>query len=220
MTNVAHDLYIPADARLVGATVRVVATESATGRCVLATDDGRVEARRAPSCLVEPAAGDRVLCALVDGRAYVLAVLERDEEQPAELVFAAGARVRGGKGRLSLSAEEGVDLASSGEATVTAPRLSLSTSEGKLFANRFGVIAGRVDAELGRLGVVAESIDTVAKRMRHHLERCYRLVEGIDQLRAGTIDMKADRFARLHAEDTVVTAEALVKVDGAQIHLG
>ena len=47
---------------------------------------GDYAAKRAVSCLVEPALGDRVLVALHDAGCHVLAVLDREGDAPTRLV--------------------------------------------------------------------------------------------------------------------------------------
>ena len=47
-----------------------------------------------------------------------------------------------------------------------------------------------------------------------------RTVEGLDQVKAEQIDYAAQKTASMRGENTLVTAEELVKVDGAQIHVG
>jgi hypothetical protein len=188
-------------------------------RVLVAAAEGQLEAERAASCLVEPSTGDRVLVAEVDGGAFVLAVLRRDDESPLRLEADAGLEVRSRHGRVSIAGEK-VELTASREAAMTAPRVEVSALEGKFFVEKLSMLGARVDAEIGKLSVVADTIDNLADRMRQRFQRCYRFIEGLDQLRAGTIDTKATGYARIHAHDAVVTADKLVKIDGSQIHMG
>jgi hypothetical protein len=201
--------------RLVTATVLCVDA----GAFLLATPEGQLEAARAPSCLLEPTTGDRVLAVRADGGAFVLAVLCRDATAPARIEVPGSLEVRAAKGRVLLAAED-VELASSRATTLTTPSLSVSALEGTFFVDRLAMIGSRIDAEVKKLSAVTDTIDTVADRIRQRCERYYRFVKGLDQTRAGTIDMKAETHARVHAYDTVVTADKLVKVDGTQIHMG
>jgi hypothetical protein len=205
----------PAEPRLRTATVLC----ASAGRYLLAGNDGQIEAERAPSCLIEPTTGDRVLAAEADGAAFVLAVLRRDEAIPARIDVPGGLEVRAPRGRVLLAGEK-VELAASAETTMTTPKMSVSALEGKFFVDKLSMIGARIDAEIGKLSAVADTIDTVADRVRQRCERYYRIVKGIDHTRAGTIDMKAEGHARVHAYDTVVTADKLVKIDGSQIHVG
>lgn len=44
--------------------------------------------------------------------------------------------------------------------------------------------------------------------------------EGLDEIRAGTVDVRADDLASVRGENTIVSARELAKVDGKQIHIG
>lgn len=203
------------DGELRGATVLL----AGEGKLLLATDDGQLEAERAASCLLEPTAGDRVLVASVDGQAFVLAVLRREASAPARIDVEGGLELRARSGRVALVGRE-VELTASEQARVTAPRLDLSVLAATLFADALAYVGSRVEAEVGKVSLVADVVDTVAERLRQRLQRSYRFVEGLDQVRSGTLDAKATVYARIHAPDTVLTADKLVKIDGEQIHVG
>ncbi len=50
--------------------------------------------------------------------------------------------------------------------------------------------------------------------------RAYRTVEETDHLRAESIDHRAEKTLKMHAENSLLTSEQLVKVDGSQVHIG
>ena len=155
-------------------------------------------ARRALSCIVEPAVGDRVLVARsLDAReSYVLAVLERDHDAPVTLVSPRDTELRV-TGTLALVADD---------ATIAAPRFSLLTGRARVHATRVTAILGTVESLLDR---------TVQR-----VKQVFRVVEEVDHVRAGRIDYEATATMSLHAENTTITAEGLVKMDGEQIQLG
>ena len=75
------------------------------GHSTSATD---YEAKRATSCLLDPVLGDHVLLAVFgDGRAFVLAVLERTEEGPATASLDRDLTLRVPNGQINLVAKEG-----------------------------------------------------------------------------------------------------------------
>ena len=59
-------------------------------------------------------------------------------------------------------------------------------------------------------------MDRIARLTDH----AFRLVRETHQWRAGRIDCEAEHTLRLHAEHTLLTGQALVKVDADQIHMG
>jgi Protein of unknown function (DUF3540) len=180
-----------------GQTVASVRAKSARG--VLVAAEGSVFlAHRALSCLVEPEPGDLVLVAQSGAvaEAYVLAVLEREGDTPVSLVSPRDTELRAA-GKLSIIATE---------ATIAAPAFSLHTASARLHATRITAVFGAVDAIL----------DRIVQRARH----AFRVIEEVDHLRAGHVDYEARATMSLHAENTTLTAEGLVKVDGEQIQLG
>ncbi len=76
MLNAATKIDRDSATERVGWVIRVQQGKGALG---ISLDGGTIEAKRAMSCMLDPAVGDRVLVALIgDGSAYVLAVLERE----------------------------------------------------------------------------------------------------------------------------------------------
>ena len=189
---------------------RVVCEEpSSDGRrtLLLETELGAVKARRAVSCLVEPIAGDSVLyAALTEGECFVLAVLERAAPCETTLSVEGDLRVRLPSGRLSLAAQDGIALVSGKDVDVAAPELTVHAGAAKVGLDR-----------LTYLGTLVESvIDRLFQRARH----AHRQVEERDEVRAGTIDYGARENVTLRGENTLVTAEDLVKIDAKQIIVG
>jgi hypothetical protein len=182
--------------------VQIVASirAKAGARMHVAADTGAVfQARRALSCLVEPEPGDRVLVARAPhgvADAYVLAVLEREGDAPVSLVSPRDTELRSA-GTLSIVAPATM---------IATPTFSLHSAVARLHATRATAVLGAVDAILDRLMLRAK--------------QAFRVVEEVDHLRAGQVDYEARGTLSLHSENTTLTAEGLVKVDGEQIQLG
>lgn len=171
-------------------------------------DDVEVRARRALSCLVSPNLGDRVLLArLGDGSSFVLAVLEREEED-AELRIASdrSISIEAPAGRVDVVASEGISLVTAGK---------LSASFDTLMA-----VGQRVLADARKATLVGGVVETIADVLAQRLKRSTRVVTGVDQLRAGHADYQVDKALRIHSENAFVTASQVVKLDGENIHLG
>jgi len=81
-------------------------------------------------------------------------------------------------------------------------------------------IAGSADVEIGRARLTASTLDVVAERVHTRAKRVMRFVEEIEQLRAGGIDAVARNLLNLRGKTTVVTAEEVAKIDGAQVLIG
>jgi hypothetical protein len=187
---------------------------------VVATAEGRLTARRAKSCLVEPSVGDEALVCVVGDAAYVLAILEGEPDAQTTLAVDGDMAIKVASGRLSLAAQEGVSVVSAKEVSVAAPALSVHAGVAHAVLDRLTWLAAKVRGEVERSEIVAGSIDRVVGRITERAQRVYRKVEELDQLYAESVDWEAKKNLSLHCENALVTAEKLVKIDGDQIHLG
>jgi len=186
-------------------TVTAVDATGNAERFAVMLDAGCVMAGRAASCLLLPRAGDRVLLATTPEGRYVLAVLERDQTVPAQLVVEGDAQLRA-RGKLTLSGDEGLAL-------LTERVLSLAS-------RALDVHAGESNVVIGKLQTIVGTVDAVLERLSQKVKRAYRFVEEMEHVRAHTLDYAARENVRIHGKNAVVTSEELVKVDAAQIHMG
>ena len=176
---------------------------------IIDTDDGECRARRAFSCLVVPEVDDRVLIARDDQEAHVLAVLDRNS----------GDATLHTEGDLRLAPKGTIEL-SSEELTIHAPEFALQSRKGRVTFEDLSYVGGKVEATLGTVRMVAASAETLVDRLTQRAKTILRFADESETVRAGALDYSAEKTARVHGHDTVVTAEQLVKVDGGQIHLG
>jgi hypothetical protein len=198
---------------------RLLLADSEGARLSVALEGGgEVVARRAASCLLAPVPGDRVLVTLTP-EPFVLAVLERSSGAAAELSLDGDARLSV-RGSLTLEADRGIDLASRERVSVVARLFDVTAGEGRLTLKRLTAVARAAAGSFDTLGVLAKACDVVAERMSQKLGRSYRVVEETEQLRARHIDHRAEQTAQLKGETTVVVAEQVARIDGAQVTIG
>lgn len=188
---------------------------------VLRAEGVEYRAERAASCLLAPAKGDEVLVAhLPDRRAFVLAVLTREEGRGTELRVEGDLRLRSEKGRVEMSGAEGVSMVTPRDVTMVAGGLSVRAAATALVSETITVVGKTVASELDRVRLAARTFDSVLDRFTQRAKRAIRIVEESDHVRAGRIDYAAEKSMTLQGENAIVTAKELVKVDGGQIHLG
>jgi len=198
---------------------RVISVEGRGAR--VRTNSGDYAAKRAASCLLEPAVDDVVLLALTPtGTNYVLAVLEREEGAKATMKLDGDLELQLPKGRFTVAAQDGIDLLSSREVAVTSESVKVTAREGSAVLERLSLLGDVVRAEVGKVKLLASTLDSIVERVSLKAKNVYRHVAETDQLRAERIDHSAKCTMSLHAGNAIVTAEELVKVDGEQIHLG
>jgi hypothetical protein len=178
-------------------------------------------ARRAVSCLVEPAIGDRVLIAGdLGGDAFVIAVLERLVPASIRVSLAEGVSLGVQDGRFVVAAARGMDFVSAKDMTLTASDLTLRAPNGRVFFDHLAYIGQRVFAQAEGIRLVGRFFDAVVERISHKVKRSYKVVEEMDSVRSEQIDYRATKNLSLRGENSLVTAKELVKIDGEQIHLG
>jgi len=175
-------------------------------------------AKRAVSCLVAPEVGDQVLVA-VSEPSFVLAVLEREHDAVA-ISVPGDVRLEVPAGRFSVTAREGVDVISGEGLAMTAETMQLNAREGGMFFEALTYAGRFLNADLREVKTAIDTVDQVIGRVSERLKNAYRFVEGLDRQQAGHLNIRAEKSAQVRAENTIVSAEELVKLDGDQIHLG
>ncbi len=191
-------------------------------RC--ATSD--VIADRALSCLITPVVGDRVLVAHApdgdgeDGAAYVLAVLERTGAEPVCVETRGDTQWAVRDGGFAIAAEGPIDLVTKSALSLVAGKAKLLAGEGLATFGTLAVAARSVLAEADTVKVAAGWIDSVVTRMSERIRRSYRVVEETEQVRAGQVDMVAEKNLTMRATNAVITAKTLAKVNAGQVHIG
>lgn len=178
--------------------------------------DGRERAaRRAKSCLVAPEPGDRVLLSVDGTTAYVLAVLDGAVDTKV---------VTGGK--LEIRAEDlslaGERVAVNGGAvTIAADALRMRAKSAIAALDELKLFGGSIEANVAdRAVLLAERVETRATRLLQRTKQLFRFVEDVEQARVGNYDLRAEGLAAVRAENTIVSARVLAKLDGEQVKIG
>ncbi|NUP06705.1 MAG: DUF3540 domain-containing protein [Polyangiaceae bacterium] len=217
--NVAAKLDEDIVFQAVGTVVRVEGTTF-----IVRSDRGDLRCRRAVSCLVEPMLHDFVMAggqlsgASGAGATYVLAVLER-ESPNAQLSCEGDLSLKVGA-KLQVVASEGLDLVTPRHMNMTAAEVGIHTSRAKVFASEILAIGSEIVGELANVKLKGTFFDKVFERVTERVQRSFRRVDEIDQLKAKQMDYLAEETLCLRSENMVAVAKELVKVDGEQIHFG
>lgn len=212
MNNLAAKLEEDVVFQAMGTVVRL---EGST--FVVRSDRGDLRCRRAVSCLVEPALHDYVMVGGQKQTTYVLAVLER-ESPNAKLVCEGELDIKASKCRVIAS--EGVDVVTPKDINLMANEVGVQASRAKLFASEILAIGSDIVGELANVKLKGTFFDKVYERVSERVQRSFRRVDEIDQLKAKQMDYSAEETLCLRSENMVAVAKELVKVDGEQIHFG
>jgi hypothetical protein len=198
-----------------------VVVSSSQGTLVVRAGVVEYSAHRALSCLVAPEPEDHVLLAVAgDGRAFVLAVLERPGNGSTALEVDGDLKLRLKTGRFSVSTQEGFEVATCGGVSMVSAGLEITSGEAVVHLDRLSYLGRLIHGQVERVKLFASSLDSVVDRLWQRVKRSFRFVEELDHLEAEEIQYRAKNNAQIHGQNALVTAERLVKVDGGQIHLG
>jgi len=201
-----------------------------TARVAALRDDGTVQlhsnageniVRVGASCLLSPAPGDLVAAVSTrDAGSFVIAVLERGPAAGASrLSFCGDVELSVSGGNLSLTTDRRMSVSAS-ECVVEAGSVQASAARVSLFYRTLDAVGEAWSVSVGQLKLVGSLLSCVFDREQHFARLHLRTTEGLDQVRAQSLDYEARDVARLHAENVLVTGSRLVKTTGGQIHMG
>jgi len=194
-------------------TLPIEPPQQAAGQVVNLLSDGTMmvecegrgwHCRRAASCLMTPEFGDRVLLAHADGQLWLLAVLERAEnQQPAVL-----------------SVDGDLQIAPSGNLSLNSQGLHITAKTGDCHISAMNYSGESITAWVSLSRILGKQCESIWQTVTQISHRLLRKTTQMEQVRAGQLDMQAEDYLRIHAQNTVITAKAITKIDSEQIHMG
>lgn len=203
-----------------GQRTAVIVAEGGAQTSWMVEDRGQQrQARRAASCLLEPAVGDRVWVVVEGERCYVLAVLERSADAPATLRVDGDASLRV-SGRLEVHAANDLQLRSDHKVGIAGDEIQVQARVGRVFVRECTAVLRSLLTHATSSTLVAKLVETLADRVSTSSKTSYRNVAEIDQLHAGIIDHQAVEAARIAADKVIINGGEIAKVEAGQIHLG
>jgi hypothetical protein len=196
----------------------VLARSGRTAR--IRTSTGETTAEIAASCLLSPGPGDRVLVVRAGDEGYVLSVLKQSPGDEAKLLFDRDVSIGVLGGHLRLMATDGVVVSSPQTLKVEVDTLQTTTQKTELAFSALELVGGSILAKSKKIRVVAETFDTIASRIYQRAVNFLRRTDELDRVEAKNVERRAAHLFHLHAENAITTAEHLVKIDAAQVHVG
>jgi hypothetical protein len=103
---------------------------------------------------------------------------------------------------------------------MTSADLQVRAGTGSVAVEELGFFGKLVRAEVAKVALAAQEVESVVTRLTQRAKRVFRFVEEIDQTRAGTVDLRAQNLVGIRGENALISARVLAKIDGEQIHLG
>jgi len=174
-------------------------------------DQRLLRARRAASCLLEPAVGDRVACIQSGADAWIIAILHREEGHEHLLSCDGPTRLRVARGALTIGADS-VRIESNALA-LEASTMKVSTDQALVVGREFRFVSTM-------LRLVGKTFTGVFDRVTHFSKHYLRTTEGVDRVQAAHVEQEAQQLLRLSGEHALINGEKLIKARGGQIHFG
>lgn len=169
------------------------------------TDTGLKRARKAFGCLVEPRVADEVLLSILPGRGiHILSVLERRDDESADIRFSHDVRIHATNGTMGLNADH----------------LNIASTTAEAAIGRASYAGTQLRARVNVLHVVSNYAYSAAQRLVQKLDRCYRWIEDIEDTQAGRITCKVRDTLRLEGKRAKLLADENVKIDADKINIG
>ncbi|MCY0858681.1 DUF3540 domain-containing protein [Cupriavidus sp. D39] len=180
---------------------------------------GRATARLAASCLVAPEPGDDVLCVVGITQCYVLAVLVRRGQSPMRLVLEGGALFQARGGSLTLEGDKEIRLETAGNLQMKADQVLCKAAIGHFLFGSAELTGHTLRLATHLLATTADTIWQTAGELMQKVRSYTRHTENVEVVHAGELHQMVDATATLRAEQVVILADGLVRVDGDRIHI-
>jgi len=194
----------------------------ADGLLHVEAEDGALwSCRRAASCLLKPQPGDTVLMSGPDSRrVYLIAVIEQADASQSRIEVPGDLHLSAPAGEVSIDSATDIRLRSAAGLEMKATQWSLDAGQAQCHVADMRYTGQTLDATVGRLRLVGKLFESVADRMVQMARSALRLVDEVDQVRAGHLDVRAQETAVIHGKHVLLTGKELMKVDAGQIHMG
>lgn len=197
-----------------------ICAEPAPGQYLMTGATG-LTARRAASCLLVPRPGDTVLLATVPSgtTAHIIAILERSDREGGTLALPGDTRIDSAKGTLALHADA---LALQGRKSlqIDTARFALASLSAHTTVKHWQGVFDTLEAQATSLQLVAKTLSSKVGRLISRSLEALRLVDGLDETRAGRHRTAVRETYRVQADHITARARGFVDIDGEKINLG
>lgn len=177
-------------------------------------------ARVAAGCLLRPEEGDLVLWFVDQDAAWVLHVLERAPGERAPQVSLPAGTVLGTQDEGALHLRAGSLHVECQAMAVNSDEVSVTTRAARLVADSCLSVGRLAESAFATFKLVGEHFSAFFDRAHSHAREHHRTSQELDLVKAGSLDLRAEQLASLHAANVAVDGEQLVKLRGGQIHMG
>ncbi len=191
-----------------------------TDNWIIQSSSGTYKASKAFSCLVYPEIGDRVLSvSLASGGSSILAILERKMSQTTRLNFDGDVNINASRS-IRLFATKRLDAFSGETIQLDSKEFSLRSKIASMIFNRLSATGGEATHNIGKVRILAKTIETVSETSRQVANHSFRLVAGLESVKAGEILQRVKKRFTVQSRQVNILAEDDAKLNAKRVHLG
>ncbi len=196
-------------------------TGSSGHRFTIETTSGTWQARPAVSCLLQPEIGDLVLLTAHSAyEAYILAVLERQTDATAELLFERDITITSRGGQINLVSRQDINIIPKKRLQIISGETGIHTQKAEITIDEMSFWGKFLDANVKSIRLLANGFESVIHLLRQKLSRSYRTIEEVEHVKADRYDCHARSLLSLKGKYSTITANEDVKIDAERIHIG
>jgi len=187
---------------------------------VVSSEGHRYWLKPAFGCLVRPAVGDKVLVSLDAEGGYILSVLERTIAQPARMHVDGDLHLSLPSGALGIEARDGISLDAGAALLVRSEQANVQVQRTNLGIGTLQVSGERIESQWLERHDSAVLHSEKASRHQAEYSDSRRLVEGHEEVIAGSMRQRTSDDWSVQAQSLDLNAQRSVVIDGDRIKLG
>lgn len=190
-------------------------------RYMVSGDRGVFPAHKAVGCLIEPRPGDMVLyCSGNAGKNFILSVLQQRNPQESIIRMNGDVAFQLPDNRLTIHAGKGVSIRSGNELSLESQEFTLAARKGKVFCRELSCAGDFFSGRFVKARIVAGYLESVFDKMIQRVNRCFRIVSGLEHLKAGRLKIWAKETVQVKSRSASFHASEKMKMDSEKIYLG
>lgn len=198
-------------------TARVGAVSAGTVQVVLGGKT--LEARKAFSCLVDPAPDDTVLCCRDDtGKIYILAIVDRPDKGKMKLSFPSDVTLESLHGNLNMFSGKSVNM-SADNLNIFSKKTVHKSDAAYFSCDRVAADGSELQASFKTVRLVSNLINTMARQVIDKFRGYIRHTEDHDQVQAGQLTRRTDGLYSMDSKNTVMISKKETRIDGEKIYM-
>ncbi len=188
---------------------------------IVLSNAGRFTASSAFSCIISPQVGDRVMLSRDEhDQCYLLSIIHRTVGNAASLCFQGDLSINSQQGSVTIAGDQGVQLASPKDLTMASQELNVAATKATLNIADLAAVGDQLTSNISKIRIFANTIDSVAERLSQRLKNSFRMIEGVDQTRAGDVLTSVKNLFSMRSRQSAILAKKDMKIDAERIHMG